>query len=248
MSKEHPCIVITGGATRIGKAIASALAKEGARVVVHYHTSGSDAHQLVELIRHQGGDAIAVRQDLRELEHLDSLFLAAEDHFGTVDGLINSAAVFNKSPFLQTTISEMEEHLTVNLKAPYLLSQQFALSFARTHSAHEVSGFIINIIDAGVLQPAKGFSSYYMAKGGLQTLTYSLAKELAPAIRVNAVSPGAVLPLAGRDETYFSRRRQALPLRRTGSPEDIVKAVRFLIQSDFITGEIIRVDGGGHLL
>ena len=235
--------MITGAAKRVGRAIALGLVREGARIILHYHTSEAEAQETASMIEALGGEFCLLKQDLRDPDGVASLIARAADIMGPIDGLVNCASVFRKG----SGYDLLEEHLAVHVTAPYILSREFAAFFRKTHES-DATGCIINMIDSRIGNPAAGFSPYYISKGALSTMTSSLAVDLAPQIRVNGIAPGAILPKDGRDEAYFRRMSETLPVGRTGSTDDLVRAVSFLITSEFVTGEVLRVDGGGHLL
>ncbi len=247
MKIENSTFLITGGAKRIGRAIALGLAGLGANCVVHYHTSKREALDVVSQIETAGGRAVAIGQDLKDPVGLDSLIRRAEEALGPLDGLINCAAIFKRDSSTDNLKELLAEHLAVNSSAPLHLSKIFAHAFAESHDSSEM-GAIINLIDSRIDQPAEDLSAYYTSKRSLYHLTKTLALELAPQIRVNGISPGAILPVEERDEAYFERMSNQLPLKRTGSVDDMIRTTQFLLVEDFITGEILKIDGGGHLL
>ena len=233
--------LVTGAGVRIGRAIALGLAQRGARVLVHYHTSAQEAEDVVAEIRALGSDARAVQADLRDIARLPALIAQGIEAFGHVDILINSAAIFQRGTLLETTEKDWDDHLTINLKAPFFLCQAFVRALTEGQEAH-----IINITDWHATRPGKAYMAYTLSKSALVTMTQSLALALGPEVRVNAIAPGAILPPPD-DGEYFARLAAKIPLKRTGSPEEIVKAVLFLLGADFVTGEIVFVTGGEHL-
>ncbi len=242
MELENKVAVVTGSAVRIGRQLALALAQHGVRLVVHYLSSTDPAEEVVAEIKQLGGDAIAIRVDLRDRDNLHGLLDQATEHFGTVDILINNAAVFIPGDALNTTMANWEEHFDTNLKAPFFLSQAFARQLGGQRHGH-----IVNIADWRATRPRADYVAYTLTKSGLITMTQNLALALAPNIQVNAIAPGAILPPPGKDESYLDRLAQQIPVRRHGSPSDVAAAMLFLLQSDFITGELIFVTGGEHL-
>jgi NAD(P)-dependent dehydrogenase (short-subunit alcohol dehydrogenase family) len=229
--------IVTGAAVRVGRAIALQLSSQGYELVIQYRNSEKAALDLVNQIHHAGGLATASVLDLSDIEAIprwvDQLRGICAN---PITGIVNCAALFEKG-------EDIEKHLTVNTIAAYRL-------ILEVHRGLEagMQGCAVNITDAHVQQPAAGYAAYYASKGALESLTFALARDLGPNFRVNAVAPGLVLAREGKDGKFFERRAQALPLGRTGSPEDIAAAVSYLMRSDFVTGEIIRVDGGDHLL
>jgi NAD(P)-dependent dehydrogenase (short-subunit alcohol dehydrogenase family) len=235
--------IVTGGAVRLGRTLAVRLAAEGVHVCLHYHESRVAAEDALEQIRRSGVRGTAIQADFsrpataaREvLEHAGAVL-------GSVDILVNSAAVFSPHSLAGLQEADWDRHLNVNLKAPIYLSQAFARQVVP-----EQSGDIVNIVDWRATRPVPGHLAYTVAKGGLVTATRLLARELAPRIRVNAIAPGAILPPPGEPDAYLERLAGQIPLRRTGGPDDVADALVFLLRSDFITGEVLHVTGGEEL-
>jgi len=234
--------LVTGAGVRIGRAVALALGGHGARVIVHYRRSRAEAEEVAALIRDAGSDAVALQADLRDSRAAANLVQRAVDVYGQVDILVNSASLFERGTLLDTDEENWDAHLAINLKAPFFLCQAFARQVGEREGLH-----IINITDWRVRRPGTAYMAYIVSKAGLETLTRSLALALGPAVRVNAIAPGAILPPPGDDSGYFERLTRRLPVRRTGSPEEIVRAVLYLLGAEFVTGEVLLVDGGEHL-
>ncbi len=235
--------VVTGGAVRIGRAISLALADAGADVVVHHSGSTAEADTTVAEIASHGRRALGVSADFSDpVPAAQSVLAEAFNEFGRVDVLINSAAIFGSGTLASMSESDWDRHFAINLKAPCFLCREFA---AR-HAAGS-PGCIINIVDWRALRPRPGNLAYTLTKAALVTMTEILAQELAPDIRVNAVAPGAILPPAGAGDGYLERLANKIPLRRTGTVEDVTSAVLYLVQSEFITGDVLCVTGGEHL-
>jgi pteridine reductase len=235
--------VVTGGAVRLGRAISLALADAGATVVVHYSRSAAPADETVAEIVSRGGRAAAVAADFADpVAAATGLMQAAVDQFGRVDVLVNSAAIFEKGSLAATTEAEWDRHFAVNLKAPTFLCREFAARHTPGNA-----GSIVNIADWRGLRPHPGHLAYTLTKAALVALTEILAQELAPDIRVNAVAPGAILPPPGAGQEYMQRLAEKVPMRRTGSVNDVTSAVLYLLQADFVTGEVLAVTGGEHL-
>jgi NAD(P)-dependent dehydrogenase (short-subunit alcohol dehydrogenase family) len=234
---------VTGGAVRIGRAISLALADAGAAVLVHSSHSDAEASETVEEIASRGGRAAAVSADFSNpVPAARAVMQAAIDQFGRVDVLTNSAAIFAPGTLASTSEADWDRHFAINLKAPCFLCREFA---AR-HTPREPAN-IVNIVDWRGLRPAPGHLAYTLTKSALVALTEILAQELAPEIRVNAVALGAILPPAGAGRDYLQRLAEHVPLRRSGSLDDVTSAILFLLRSDFVTGEVLRVTGGEHL-
>ncbi len=241
MELEAKVALVTGAGMRLGRAISLALAEHGADVLVHYHHSADEAQEVVAQIRAMGRRAAALPADLREAGRAGELVQRGAELFGGVDILINSAAIFRRGTLSETTEALWDDHLAINLKAPFFLCQAFAEQIG------DRRGHIINMADWRAVRPGPAYIAYYMSKTALVALTMSLAQALGPQVQVNAIAPGAILPPPGDDGSYFQKLAQRVPLRRTGSPEEIVKAVLYLLSSDYVTGELLFVTGGEHL-
>ncbi|MEW6579379.1 MAG: SDR family oxidoreductase [Chloroflexota bacterium] len=250
MDLQDKIAVVTGGAHRIGKAIALALACEGAHVAVHYGGSEAAARDTVAKIKSLGVRAIAVQADLHDPAQIDALFGAVDEEFGRLDVLVNSAASFVKQPFDEIGLDGWKDVLQVNLRAPFLCTQRAARLMRRAERPADEPALIVNITDLSGLYPWRSYVQHGVSKAGLIHLTKVSAYELGPHIRVNAIAPGAVLPPPGMDP--YGEAWQALgervPLRRTGHPDYVGQTVVFLARNDYITGALIPVDGGEHLV
>lgn len=246
---ESPCpdltgkvALVTGAGKRIGRALALSLGAHGAAVAVHYNRSREEAEEVVALVRNLGSPAMALQADLRDAARAGRLIEETVHAWGQVDILVNSASVFERGTLLDTDEDNWDTHMAVNLKAPFFLCQAFA------RQAGERQGLqIINITDWRIQRPGISYLAYAISKAGLETLTRSLALALGPRVRVNAIAPGAILPPPEDEGDYFRRLAQRLPLKRTGSPDDVVRAMLYLLTAEFVTGEVILVDGGEHL-
>lgn len=233
--------LVTGGALRLGRAAALALAGQGVDVVVHHHRSEDPARALVTELEALGVKAWAVRADLADADAAAGLAdLAARAAGRPVDVLLNSAGIFGPSRVLEFPLDELDRNLQVNALAPLLL--------ARSLARHDRPAQIVNFLDARVVEYDRLHAAYHLSKRMLLTITRMLALELAPAIRVNAVAPGLILPPEGKDEAYLQRLAERVPLKRHGSAKDVVRAVLFLLCSDYVTGQVIYLDGGGNLM
>jgi pteridine reductase len=242
MEIEGKVAIVTGGAVRIGKALALALAEQGARLVIHYSSSAGPAQETVEQIQTMGRDALAVQADLRRPGQVGGILQGAVSHFGQVDVLVNSAAIFEPGGWSDTTEENWDRHFAINLKAPFFLSQAFA-----SHVGQKRAGHIVNIADWRGARPGTDHVAYTLTKAALIAMTKSLAQALAPNIQVNAIAPGLILPPPGQNRTYLESQAREIPAQRAGSPEEIARALVFLVRSDFVTGELIFVTGGQHL-
>jgi len=242
MEIEGKVAIVTGGAVRLGKALALALAEQGARMVIHYGSSVGPAQETVEQIQAMGCDALAVQADLSQPGRVEVILNDALSHFGQVDILVNSAAVFEPGNWYDTTEKNWDRHFAINLKSPFFLSRAFA-----SHVGRERAGHIVNIADWRGARPGTDHVAYTLTKAALIAMTKSLAQALAPNIQVNAIAPGLILPPPGQDRTYLEGQAREIPAQRAGSPEEIARALIFLVRSDFVTGELVFVTGGQHL-
>ena len=243
MNLQGKTAIVTGGAVRLGRAIALALAEQGACVCLHYGNSEQEAQQTVARIHAAGVQATSIQADLREPADAARAIIAhAAACFGGVDILINNAAIFEPGSLETTSEDEWDRHFAINLKAPFFLCQAFAAALKPDQQGH-----IISLADWRALRPGKDYLAYTLSKSGLVTLTRSLARQLAPRVQVNAIAPGAILPAPGQDIEQLNQRARQIPLRRAGSPADISEAILFLLHSDFITGEVLPITGGEQL-
>ncbi len=232
--------LVTGGAKRVGRAIALELAERGANVAVHYNTSATDAEATVADIRARGVESLALGADLMRGEAVVALAREAERTTGGIDVVVNNASNYLRVPFDDLTEKVWDASLDVNLKAPFLLS--WAIGRAMRARGR---GRIVNLADWAGERPYNDYLPYCVAKAGVICLTKALAKTLAPEVQVNAVAPGPVLPPddLGPDERQAIVR--ATPLKRIGTPGDVARCVRFLVEeADFSTGAVYLVDGG----
>jgi pteridine reductase len=238
------CILVSGGAKRLGAAIGRRMHAAGADVVVHYHQSQSQADALVaELELERAGSALAVRADLHDVEHLPALVDAALARFGRLDVLVNNASTFYPTPLGSITPAQFDDLIGTNLRAPLFLSQ------AAAPALRSALGLIINMVDIHGRRPLKAHPVYSAAKAGLVMLTKSLARELGPEVRVNAIAPGPVLwPERDLDAALKDEIVAKTALKRSGSPEDIARAALFFaLEAPYVTGQVIAVDGGRSL-
>jgi pteridine reductase len=240
-SLDDQVILITGGARRVGAQIARTLHAAGARILVHYRSSTAAAQELgAELNGVRAGSAALFAADLLQEAAPEQLIAAAVGHFGRLDALINNASTFFPTPVGKITRSAWDDLMGSNLRAPLFLAQAAAPHLAKRR------GVIVNVIDIHGLRPLKGYPVYSIAKAGLAMLTRSLARELAPDIRVNGIAPGPVLWAEhDLDDSTKGEIIAKTALKRVGSPQDIARTALFLIRdAPYITGQIIAVDGG----
>jgi pteridine reductase len=242
---EGRIVLITGGARRVGAAICRRLHAGGANVMLHYRESAGEARLLQAELNHVRADSVALIQaDLLDLNKLPAVIDQTLQTFGRLDALVNNASSFFPTPVGDITSQAWEDLIGTNLRAPLFLAQ------AATPALRKTQGAIVNIADIHAERPLKNFVVYSIAKAGLIGMTRSLARELAPEVRVNAVAPGPILwpDDASFDELSRQRIISHTPLKREGEPDDIAKAVHFLIaDATYVTGETISVDGGRHV-
>jgi NAD(P)-dependent dehydrogenase (short-subunit alcohol dehydrogenase family) len=235
--------LVTGGAVRVGRAIALALAGAGADVVINYHTSADAAIATAAEIEALGRRGLAIRCDVAQGSQVQALVDEAVAALSRLDVLVNSASLWRRTPWAELDEPAWDQLVDVALKGPFLCAKA-----AAPHLAAHGDGAIINIVDMSAFVPFPGYLPHSAAKAGLVNLTYSLAMELAPAIRVNAVAPGPVLPPPGSTEKQMQAAARRTLMRRWGTAEDVGQAVVFLAQAPYITGVILPVDGGERLV
>jgi pteridine reductase len=240
---NHKVVLITGGAKRIGAVMASTLHAQGMNILIHYRHSEEAAENLSARLNQQRSHSAAiVYADLNKTEELNNLINKAQQEWGRLDALINNASSFYPTPVGEVNEEQWEDLFASNLKAPFFLAQA-AAPLLKQHR-----GCIINIVDIHAEKPLKNYPVYCMAKAGLVMMTKSLAKELAPDVRVNGIAPGNILwPSEENDLPEHIRQdiTQRIALKRQGKPEEIAQAASFLIDSaDYVTGHILAVDGG----
>ena len=243
-------LLVTGAAHRLGRAIALGLAARGASIVVHFGGSREKAMETAEMARDLDVEAWLVQADLADSGAVRAVARTVESEVGRLDGIVHSAASFRQGTIDEIDALKWDQIMAVNLRAPYLLTRGLLPHLQRSyrHTGHPAS--VTHVCDLSALHPWSGYGAHGVSKAGLLHLTRTLARELAPAVRVNAVVPGAILPAPGVDPESedWARWGERLPLQRTGDPEDVVSTIAFLIESGFVTGAAIPVDGGENLL
>lgn len=230
--------LVTGGAVRIGRAISSALAEDGYRLVIHYNSSSGPADELVEEIRGRGGEAVAVGADLADAEAVRRLASEAVDAFGGIDLLVNNASVFPSERLEETDEALWDHTMAVNLRAPFFLIRHLASTL------RERRGVVVNMADLAGIQTWAAYAAHGISKAGVVHLTRVAARSLAPEVRVNGIAPGTVLPPESMGDDEIRALAERAPLKKNGSPDDVVRALRYLLAADFVTGETLVVDGG----
>lgn len=246
MECKDSVVVVTGGAQRLGRRIALALADQGCNIVVHYHTDAHHANETVHAIKECGGEAVAIAADLITMEGVDHLVTKTLEAFGRWDALINCASLFETVGIEEVDVEQWTRDQNLHQRSPFFLAK--ALYSHVKERSGETCACVVNITDTGVSKPVPSRPSYYIAKSALQSQTTILGRSLAPYVRVNAVAPGAIIPASPEDAAYFARLEERLPLGRLASVDDVVAAVLFLLGNDSVTGQTIVVDGGEHLL
>ena len=231
--------LITGGGVRVGKAISEALARKGYAIAVHYGSSESDAQALVQTIKTQGGQAIAVQADLSNARDVEALVPKVCSELTAPTCLVNSASTFDHDTAQTFSVDGWTKQMDVNLRAPALLGKSFV-----DHLPEDQEGAIINILDQKIADPSAAFFSYTISKKGLETYTELAAKAFAPRVRVSAVAPGLTLPSGRQSQEEFEQAQSGNLLGRGPTPQAIAEAVAFLVNAQYVTGQVIYVDGG----
>ncbi|MDE2183664.1 MAG: SDR family oxidoreductase [Alphaproteobacteria bacterium] len=236
-------VLITGAAKRLGRAIALDLARHGWAIALHYNSSEKEARATAADAQTAGVKVALLKADLSREGETAALVGRAAAELGPLTALVNSASLFENDDWYSVTRESWDAHMETNLRAPFVLAQAFARQVPR--DAH---GAVVNVIDQRVLKPTPQFFSYSLSKAGLKWLTTTLAQALAPKVRVNAVGPGPTIINARQSPADFARQREATPLGRGAEPQDVCDAVRYLLEAPAVTGQMIAVDGGQHLI
>jgi NAD(P)-dependent dehydrogenase (short-subunit alcohol dehydrogenase family) len=234
--------LVTGGAVRVGKAIALALADAGADIAFSYNSSADAAMATAGEIKTKGRRVLAYRADQAQAEQVVALVDATVAQLGRLDVLVNSASLWRRTPWAELDEATWDQLLDINLKGPFLCARA-----AAPHLAAHSDGAIVNIVDLSAWTPFPNFMPHSAAKAGLWNLTQALAVELAPTVRVNAIAPGPVLPPPEYTEKQIAATAKRTLLGRWGSAGDVAEAVVFLVQAPYVTGVVLPVDGGEHL-
>ena len=238
----HQNALITGAGRRIGRAIAMSLAAAEWHVAVHYFRSSDAAEAVVNEIRCLGGRAVAICADLGTAGASSTLIGVAEEQLGPLTCLVNNASVYERDTVSTATQMTWDQHMDVNLRAPFELAQAFVRQLPEVAEAN-----IINIIDQRVWNLTPDFTTYTLSKSGLWALTQILARALAPKVRVNGVGPGPTLQSAHQSEEAFANEWSSMPLKRQASTEEVAAAVRFILEASAMTGQMIAIDSGQHM-
>jgi NAD(P)-dependent dehydrogenase (short-subunit alcohol dehydrogenase family) len=235
--------LVTGGARRVGRAISSALGAAGASVVINYHSSAEDAAALQAELEQAGGRATTFRADIARPAEIRALIEHARDTYGRLDIVINNASLFESAPVLEISEAMWDRVLATNLKGPFFVAQA-AAPLLRASGG----GSIINIADLSAFQAWPSYAHHAVSKAGLVHLTRVLARALGPDIRVNAVAPGTVLPPDDYDGTGSDGTSDRRVVEPRGTPDDVTRAIEYLLAGNFVTGQTVIVDGGRMLL
>ena len=230
--------LVTGAARRIGRAIAKGLASQGANIALHYRKAEREAESLCRELKKYNVECWLLQADFQNRDGYEGLIDAAYDKTGSLDILVNSASIFPQSSLQDITWEDLAANIQINAWAPFYISRSFAQRAG--------AGVIVNLLDARIGDLDLKHVAYLLSKQMLETFTRLLAMELAPRFRVNGVAPGLILPPPGKDDRYLEQLIPSIPLKRSGTVESIADAVLFLIMNDYMTGQVIYVDGGRH--
>ena len=235
-------LLITGAATRVGKAIALHFAEKGWNIAIHYFRSAAKAKELKKIIEQHWVKVALIKADLKNPKQTEKIISLAKRKLGAINCLVNNAALFEKDDITNFTTKSWNDHLNINLLAPTILTKQFAKQAPKKTVSN-----IINIIDQRIFNLTPYFMSYTISKTGLQTLTKTMAMRLGPNIKVNAIAPGPTIKSKRQTDRHFRNQVQSTLLKKTVRSEDICDTVEFLINNNSVTGQIIAVDSGQNL-
>ena len=235
-------LLITGAATRVGKAIALHFAERGWNIALHYFRSSSKARELKKILEQKWVKVALIKADLKNQKQTEKIIPSARKKLGPIDCLINNAAMFEKDDIVNFTTKSWNDHLNINLLAPAILTKQFAKQASKKDVCN-----IINIIDQRIFNLTPFFMSYTISKSGLQTLTKTMAMRLGPNIKVNALAPGPTIKSKRQTDRHFRNQIKSTLLKKSVRTEDICDTVEFLINNNSITGQIIAIDSGQNL-
>ena len=235
-------LLITGGATRVGREIALHFAERGWNIALHYYKSSSKAQNLKKIIEQNLVNVALIKADLKNAKQVEKIIPLAKKQLGTIDCLINNAAVFKKDDISNFTIKGWNDHLNANLLAPTILTKQFAKQASKKNPSD-----IINIIDQRIFKLTPIFMSYTLSKSALYTLTKTMAMRLAPNIKVNGIAPGPTIKSKRQSDKHFNKQAKSTLLKKPVRLEDICGTVEYLINNSSVTGQVIAVDSGQNL-
>lgn len=231
--------LVTGAARRLGRHAAEALARRGAHVVLHYHQSRAEAETAAGELAALGARTHTIGADLADPDQAAALIPRAQEAAGPIDVLVNNASCFGPSALTDLALADVVHNVQINAIAP--------LQLARAFAAQQRPGCIVNLLDTRIVDYDRQHAAYHLSKRMMADLTRMMALEFAPLVRVNAIAPGLVLPPRGQDEAFLERMAGTNPLQAVGEPQDVVRAMVYLLESPFVTGEILFVDGGYHM-
>ncbi|MCG3206556.1 MAG: 3-oxoacyl-[acyl-carrier-protein] reductase [Anaerolineae bacterium] len=244
MNPSGKTALVTGGAVRVGKAITLALARAGANVVINYNSSATAAEQTAAEARALGVGALAVQANIANNQQVRAMVNAAAERFGSVDILVNSASLWQATPFPMDDVSGWQQVISVLINGSFYCANAVAPLMLT-----KGEGAIVNIIDLAAFEPWPDFMAHSVGKSALLALSRQLALELAPTVRVNAVAPGPVLPPPDYSADMIARTAAKTLLDRWGTPDDVAEAVLYFVRANYVTGEVLAIDGGerfGH--
>ncbi len=231
--------LITGAAKRLGRAIALELGRRGWDIAAHYNTSQADARSLADELAAMGRRCEVLQADLTDAEASRQMLAAALDTFKDLRCLVHNASIFTRGPMLESDADLYDRIHAANFRTPMLMTRDFAL--------RAEGGCVLNLLDTKVAVDGSPYFAYLLSKKALADFTRMAARELGPDFRVNGVAPGLILPPPGEDDSYLQKMTDRVPLKRHGGAQDIVGAAMYLIEAEFVTGQVIYVDGGEHL-
>ena len=238
--KRQGSALITGGAKRIGRSLVISLASRGYNIALHYHSSRDSALKTAAAIKKQGGRCVLFSCNLADARQTEKLIRKVKKTLPDLNLLVNNASVFEKSSLKKGSLKSFDRHFAINFKAPLILTKEFANKCKRGH--------IVHLLDTSIAKNRISHFAYLLSKKALFELTKLSAVELGPAIRVNGIAPGLILPPQGVGRSILSKRAKQIPLKRKGDPAHITQALMFLLENDFLTGQVIFTDGGESLI
>lgn len=240
MSEDKKCALVTAGAKRVGKVLALKLAASGFDIALHYRNSKEDAENTAGEIESLGKRCLLFQADLHDDRQLENLIPSVLEQFGQLSVLINNASVWQPGRYLDSSLADLKDYMRIHLEVPYILTRDFA-RLAR-------NGMVVNMLDSNIVKHKSNHFAYILSKKALYDLTMLSASELAPAVRVNAIAPGAILTPDDHRKEKYEKQKAENPLQRSGSPDDVASALEFLLRSEHVSGQCIFVSGGKQLL
>lgn len=243
MDLKGKTVLVTGGARRVGRAIALAFAEKGSRLLVHYRGSEKEAAETRSAIETKGADCRLLKGDFAAAGGIESFLDRHGEAVGSASVVVNSASVYTRTPLEEVRRAHWEEFFSVHVLAPFFIARFVGLRL----KAARAEGVVINVTDSGLRRPYRHYAPYFASKAALENLTRSLARELEPTVRVNSVAPGAVLFPEAYSEAEKTAVIAQVPLKRAGTPADIAAACVFIAENDYLNGAAFAVDGGRSL-